>query len=666
MIRRLSRVWLLAILAVVVVACGGPGAPVVATKSTQPAALASDPGPAPQGALAAVAVPAWNHEDAAVPVSPDDPMWGDPLAPVTVVLIADLQCPYSVRAMDVIEKLREDYGRQQVRVVFKHNPLPFHQGAKPAAIAASIVYRLAGPEAFWRFIDRAFANQKQLDAASFERWARESGVDVIAFRQAMTDPDRAAKVEADMALAERLGARGTPTTYVNGQIIHGAQDEATFRQVIDDQIVHARVLVAGGVPAGRVYVDATRDSFAMPEPPKDTPREEPEQDLTEWKVPVDRSPARGARNALVTIVIFSDFQCPFCKRVNGTLEELLQRYPDDLRIVWKDRPLPFHKRAKPAAVFARAARAQRGDAGFWAAHDKLFENQTQLEDADLEQYAQALKLNVFLVRRALAGTTYDAGIAQDEELATGLKASGTPHFFINGRRLVGAQPIEKFVTVIDEQLAKARALVKAGTPRAVVYTRLQRDAEVPPPPPPPERKTVPAPTAAQPWRGGRFAKVVIQQFSDFQCPFCGRVEPTLAQIEQKYGNRVKIVWRHMPLPFHTNAQLAAEASAEVFKQKGNTAFWAFKDKLFENQRTPGGLERPALESYAAELGLDMAAFRSALDQRTHRAAVEADADVAANAGINGTPSFVINGYFVSGAQPASEFERVIDLALRGR
>ena len=89
-------------------------------------------------------------------------------------------------------------------------------------------------------------------------------------------------------------------------------------------------------------------------------------------------------------------------------------------------------------------------------------------------------------------------------------------------------------------------------------------------------------------------------------------------------------------------------------------------KLFENQRNPGGLERPALESYAAALGIDMARFRAALDQRTHRAAVDADAKIASDAGIRGTPGFVINGYFVSGAQPLHKFEEVIDLALRGR
>lgn len=647
-----------------VAACGATHRTPAGEASKPEPTVVAQTDPAALETKGVIAAEAWSHEDALVPVSSRDPIWGDPTAPVTLVFFADLQCPFTARAYRTIEALREDYGRRQVRIVFKHFPLPFHDNARPAAVAASVVHRLGGPDAFWGFVDRALSHQDRLVPEMFETWAREVGVDVVAFKQAMRDPTSAEKVDRDLELVDQLDVGGTPSTFVNGQLVNGAQTEDVFRRAIDDQLVHARVLVESGEPVDRLYVRAVRDSYRVPEREEPAAESEPEPDLTEWKVPVDRSPVRGAKDALVTIVVFADFQCPYCKRANETLAELLERYPGDLRVVWKDRPLPFHERAKPAAVFARAARAQRGDAGFWAAHDKLFENQDRLEDADLERYAQELKLNVALVRRALSGTTYDRGFTQDEDLAIALEARGTPTFFINGRRLVGAQPVDRFVALIDEQLVAARAAVKAGTPRTLVYAHLQRDAKEPPPPPPPEQKSVPAPTADQPWRGGRFAKVVIQEFSDFQCPFCDRVEPTLAQLEQKYGNRIKIVWRHLPLPFHPQAQLAAEASVEVFKQKGNAGFWAFKDKLYANNDVAGGLERPALERYAAELGLDMDAFRQALDQRTHRAAVQADSDIASQAGIRGTPSFVINGYFVSGAQPQRAFERIIDRALR--
>src|SRR5262249_10098486 len=121
-------------------------------------------------------------------------------------------------------------------------------------------------------------------------------------------------------------------------------------------------------------------------PPEREP--EPEKpDTTVWKVPVGASPIRGSANALVTIVEFSDFQCPFCKRVETTLERIRKEYGDRVRLVWKAEPFPFHPRAAPAAAVARSVRAQKGDAAFWDVHDRLFASQPQLEDEDLERVA---------------------------------------------------------------------------------------------------------------------------------------------------------------------------------------------------------------------------------------------------------------------------------------
>ena len=182
-------------------------------------------------------------------------------------------------------------------------------------------------------------------------------------------------------------------------------------------------------------------------------------------------------------------------------------------------------------------------------------------------------------------------------------------------------------------------------------------------PEPPERKEVEAADATSPFRGNARAKVTIQEFSDFQCPFCKRVNPTLESLEKEFGADLKRVFRHMPLPFHQNARLAAEASLEAFAQKGNAGFWAYHDALFDAQETDGGLERPNLEAIAKKLRLDMPRFRAALDSKRHEGKVQSDGNVATKAGIAGTPGFVINGYFVSGAQAPSVFRRLIRRAL---
>ena len=255
------------------------------------------------------------------------------------------------------------------------------------------------------------------------------------------------------------------------------------------------------------------------------------------------------------------------------------------------------------------------------------------------------------------------------DLGEDIQASGTPHMFINGRRLVGAQPIEKFKAIIDEEIKKAQDLVAKGTPANKIYDELQKDAKSAPSA---ETKTVEAPAADSPSKGPAKAKVVMEIFSDFQCPFCKRVEPTLKEVEQAYGDKIRIVWRHKPLPMHKDAPLASEAAQEVYKQKGNDAFWKMHDTMFDKQGSPDALSRASLESYAEPLGVDMTKFKKALDDHTNKAFVDSESAIADKAGISGTPAFVIgsisdkqlNGYFISGAQPFSKFKKAIDMALK--
>ncbi|HJK89553.1 MAG TPA: thioredoxin domain-containing protein, partial [Polyangiaceae bacterium LLY-WYZ-15_(1-7)] len=180
-------------------------------------------------------------------------------------------------------------------------------------------------------------------------------------------------------------------------------------------------------------------------------------------------------------------------------------------------------------------------------------------------------------------------------------------------------------------------------------------------PDPDQRYEIAVPRNA-PSLGGRNARVVIQEFSDFQCPFCGRVNPTIERVLEEYGDQVRIVWRDYPLPFHQQAHPAAQAAREVFRQGGNEKFWAYHEMLFENQRA---LSRENLESYAERVGgINMAQFRAALDNETHKAAVDADMAAVREAGARiGTPSFFINGRLVQGAQPFEAFKRAIDAAL---
>jgi protein-disulfide isomerase len=295
-----------------------------------------------------------------------------------------------------------------------------------------------------------------------------------------------------------------------------------------------------------------------------------------------------------------------------------------------------------------------GAAGFGAAHDALFALDRVSADA-FPAIEAKLGLKPGSVDAAIKGKKHAAAIDADEADAEAFEANGTPHYFVNGRRVVGAVPESAFVAIIDEELAKARALQAKG--EKDVYAAVLRDGK---PGKDFERKTVPAPSGTEPFRGGAQAKVVITQFSDFQCPFCARVEPTVDELLDLYGPRVKLVWRNLPLPMHPDAPLAAEAALEAQRQKGQGGFWAMHKKLFASSKD---LSVANLHRFAQEIGLDVTAFDAALRDHRHKAAVDRDVAVAEAAGIRGTPAFVIDGRFVPGAQPLKKLRRAVDRAL---
>jgi protein-disulfide isomerase len=596
-----------------------------------------------------------------LPVSAGDPSSGKKTALVTLVEFADFECPYCKKAAATLTELRKTYGPDKLRIVWKNNPLPFHTSARPAAETAMALFESGGDAHFWAYYNAVFGSQaptmKDAIAGALQSGPM-SQADVDQVRQR---GNAARKVDADIELAKRVGVTGAPAFFINGVFLSGAQPTDKFRAIIDQELGKAKELLAAGVPQAHLYDVVSAKNFAS-RPPPARAGSSPAEDKDIHFVPVGASPVRGKPTALITLVVFSDFQCPFCQKANTTVSALEQDYGDKIRVVFKHNPLPFHPRAEPAAELAIEAKVQKGDAGFWNVHDLLWKSTGagKLEDKDLASIAQAAGLRAAGVTQAILTKKHKDVIAADQDLADDLKAHGTPHFFVNGRRLVGAQPIDKFKAIIDEQLALAQALVAKGIPAAKVYDEIQKTAVRPAPP---ERKSVPAAGKDSPARGPAGAKVTIQVFSDFQCPFCKRIEDTLSAVIAAYPTQVRVVWRNKPLPMHRDAALAAEASLEAFRQKGDAGFWKMHERLFKDQSS-AGLDRAALDQHAAAVGLDAAKFAAALDSGAHKATVERDLKIAEAAGISATPACVINGYFISGAQPLAKFRKLIDRALK--
>jgi protein-disulfide isomerase len=592
-----------------------------------------------------------------VPVG-SSPVRGPADAPITIVLFSDFQCPFCGRVEPTLKQVMDTYPGK-VRVVWKNNPLPFHPNAMPSAKAA-MAANAQGK--FWEFHDKLFSNQQAETPADFEKDATELGLNMDKFKADQADPKIEQAIKDDMALADQIGAQGTPNMFINGRKIVGAQPIDNFKKIIDEELPKADKLVQAGTPAAQVYDKLTENGLTKAPAAAPSPKPQMADDTSVYKVPVNKEdPIRGASDALVTIVEFSDYQCPFCKRVEPTLKQLLDKYPKDVRIVFKESPLPFHPNAMPAALAAMAAHAQ---GKFWEMHDKMYDNQQALSPADFEKYAQEIGLNMTKFKADLAANKGKEQIAADQALAQQVGAGGTPNFYINGRHLVGAQPFESFDKLVSDELKKAQALTAKGVARTAVYDEIMKTAQTKP--------------AAQPAaqdqdddkvydvkvnpndfiKGSPKAKVTIVEFSDFQCPFCGRASNTVKQVEDKYGKDVRVVFKHNPLSFHENAPLAAEAALAAGEQG---KFWEMHDQLFSHQQA---LTRPDLEKYAQELGLNMTKFKSALDSHKFKAQIDGNIAEARAVGATGTPTFFINGKKVRGAQPIEAFQKVIDEALK--
>ncbi|MSP23901.1 MAG: hypothetical protein EXR75_01810 [Myxococcales bacterium] len=212
---------------------------------------------------------------------------------------------------------------------------------------------------------------------------------------------------------------------------------------------------AGGFEAGRRF--ARSNSRPRKAPPKPA-----------YVALAPHNLRRGATPAKVTVVAFTDFQCPFCGRAKGTIEALLAAYPEDVAVVVKHRPLSFHAHAELAAVAVQAAHRQGQG---WAMHDVLFENPKALGRSELVRYAAKIGIDVARFEAQLEDQAVLAEVQADVAVADAVGATGTPAFYVNGRPLRGALPLAEFRRLVDAELEEANALLASGVELAAIYER---------------------------------------------------------------------------------------------------------------------------------------------------------------------------------------------------
>lgn len=561
---------------------------------------------------------------------------------VKMEVFSDYQCPFCGRfSEETLPGLLENQiaGGDAVFIFYDFPLESIHPYAAAAANAARCAGE-AGAASYWAMHDRLFASidawANDGAAEKFRAYAAEIGLDETTFDACLNENRYADAIAADLALGESRGVGSTPSFFLNGQLIAGAYPLETFNSAIAAAAAGEAIAVA---------------EPARPQAPQVAP-------TPAAIVADDIAAERGEADAPVTIVEYTDYQCPYCTRhATETLPRLLAEMVDTgrVRYVIKDFPLDnIHPDARPAAVAARCAGEQ--DA-YWEMHDALFARQQEWAGTGagasevFAMIAADLDLDASAFEACLGSGRHDAVVQANQDEGIRLGVNGTPAFFINGFPVSGAQPYELFEYAIG--------LAEQGT-LADAYVQ-QQPSEPQEPAGPVEVDTGNAFSI-----GAADAPVTIVEFTDFQCPYCVRhFEQTFPQIRADYIDTGKVRYVFMDFPLtsiHPQAPLAAEAARCAGEQD---AYLEMHHELFARQgewsnRSDAG----AIFSGLAEgLGLDTNAFGECLANGRYTAAVQADLEQGERLGVNGTPAFFLNGHFLSGAQPYSAFQQAIETLL---
>jgi len=372
----------------------------------------------------------------------------------------------------------------------------------------------------------------------------------------------------------------------------------------------------------------------------------------------------GDKNAPVTMVIFDDFQCPFCKKLHSTLAEVKKNYGDKLRIFYIHLPLAFHKNAEPAAKAIIAANTQGKGTEMI---DYLFKHQSEWSKEDdtksyMRESAKALNLDLKKFVSEYNSDETSAIVESDKKIAGKHGVRGTPAAFVNGRYVGGAHPYEYFKQVIDEELKRAEPFLKTDLKGDSLYSKLIKNGLITikkrsrVKEDPDKIYNIPL-TGKEPVLGDAKAPITIIEFSDFQCPYCHRASKTMNKLIEKYRGRVKLIFKHQPLAFHKRAKDAAIYSVSIFRLYGSDKFWLIHDIIFENQKS---LTEKNFEIWAKQNGMEWRKIELEMKKSEVIKNVEQDMSTATSSGVRGVPAFFINGKKLAGAQPLERFEEVID------
>ncbi len=342
---------------------------------------------------------------------------------VVITEYSDFECPFCQRFYNgAYKQIRSEYG-DQVEIVYKHLPLSIHPNAQKAAEASECA-RDQGK--FWEYHDRLF-EQGGLTVPQLKAHAAALGLDQAEFDSCLDSGEKASVVADDMAEAQSRGASGTPSFWINGELVVGAQPFQVFQQKIDAALGSGAAAPSHG---------------GMPSQPAPQPAQ-PTADVGDGT-----KPPLGDANAPVTIVEFLDYKCGFCGRHHEQTYPLIkENFIDEglVRYVVRDFPVVGGQKA------AEASRCAADQGKFWEMHELLFSNQ-QSSETQYKAWAGELGLNQAEFDNCLDSGEKASAVQADFSAGQQAGVTGTPGFFVNGVKVNGAQPYAVFENAINQAL----------------------------------------------------------------------------------------------------------------------------------------------------------------------------------------------------------------------
>ena len=393
------------------------------------------------------------------------PTRGPADALLTLVTFTDFNCSACGKMALVLDKLQRS-GRS-VRQAFRFFPLWRNKAARRGMVAALAAARQGR---FWPFHDRLFALARKgnLGKADLREIARSAGLDLSKFDRDRRDPRLLRLVARDLASGRRLGLRMTPVTFVNGARVSGVPKQKAWLRLLAVQERRARDALARGISRRDLYrrlVARGRsgsDGFLL-----ETWRSaRPVWPRARYHVRQAGAPALGSSRPLVQVVLFGDLQCRRTATMARVLDRLLGRYRGELRLTFRHLPL----RGRPLSrLAARATVAAFYQKRFWPFYASLLSMRVPPTRARTLALARRLGLKMAKFTRDLEAGYTRRMVKRDLRLARRLRVYGTPTIFVNGRKQVGARPLEWVHWMIEQELVLARKTLASGVPYRVLY-----------------------------------------------------------------------------------------------------------------------------------------------------------------------------------------------------